>query len=469
MERNNNNIIYTAEDIKRYLDGKMQPLEMNAMEKAALNDPFLAEAIEGYELVQEKDWELPLASLKDKIAKEGFSGAKVVSINQSRNNWKKYAAAVLLLGAATTVFLLVNNKKKQSSPQELAKLTVSDTQHAVSAPSNSELQKADSTSPIKSLATIDTKVKSTKLIVAQENIGTIKSVEKSSPVLTEPQSNKQHDLSKERIDYASAEKAEDVRLKKYDSVSSVGENKLAKETLFADKIDNSQSKTPPLLNQQNANSGNIASNAFAKRKDKAEETNRTFIAQVVGPDNNPLPFANINVTNQGFGTYADVKGNVRLVSTDSIIPVEVKSLGYVTQNIVLRSNNQANKIMLKENALSVSDKIDYSKNDAPKKMFKKYSPVQDSTANAEPADGWDNYNTYVLNNTELPDEVVTKNLHGEVEVSFDVKRNGTITNVKVDKSLCGDCDEIAKRLVEQGPQWKVKKGKKAKGKVKVQF
>ena len=38
MEKNNDHIIYSAADIKRYLDGKMQPLEMNAMEKAALEE-----------------------------------------------------------------------------------------------------------------------------------------------------------------------------------------------------------------------------------------------------------------------------------------------------------------------------------------------------------------------------------------------------------------------------------------------
>jgi hypothetical protein len=39
---------YSAEDIQRYLDGKMDPAGMHALEKAALEDPFLADAIEGF-------------------------------------------------------------------------------------------------------------------------------------------------------------------------------------------------------------------------------------------------------------------------------------------------------------------------------------------------------------------------------------------------------------------------------------
>ena len=34
-------INYTFEDIQRYLQGKMSAAEMHAMEKAALQDPFL--------------------------------------------------------------------------------------------------------------------------------------------------------------------------------------------------------------------------------------------------------------------------------------------------------------------------------------------------------------------------------------------------------------------------------------------
>jgi hypothetical protein len=35
--------------------------------------------------------------------------------------------------------------------------------------------------------------------------------------------------------------------------------------------------------------------------------------------------------------------------------------------------------------------------------------------------------------------------------------------------LCGACDEEALRIIKQGPQWKVKKGKKDKGTIKVKF
>jgi hypothetical protein len=39
---------FTASDIERYYSGKMSPQERHALEKAALDDPFLADALEGY-------------------------------------------------------------------------------------------------------------------------------------------------------------------------------------------------------------------------------------------------------------------------------------------------------------------------------------------------------------------------------------------------------------------------------------
>ena len=40
---------FTAGDFERYHNGSMSPLEMHQLEKAAMEDPFLADALEGYE------------------------------------------------------------------------------------------------------------------------------------------------------------------------------------------------------------------------------------------------------------------------------------------------------------------------------------------------------------------------------------------------------------------------------------
>ena len=88
----------------------------------------------------------------------------------------------------------------------------------------------------------------------------------------------------------------------------------------------------------------------------------------------------------------------------------------------------------------------------------------------EPADGWNNYDLYLANNLKVPENFEEKETgsHGEVELSFEVDKNGEPFNITVKKSLCDVCDKEAIRLVKEGPKWK-RKAKKGKATVKISF
>jgi len=82
----------------------------------------------------------------------------------------------------------------------------------------------------------------------------------------------------------------------------------------------------------------------------------------------------------------------------------------------------------------------------------------------EPADGWYNYDTYIANNIKISDEIKMKtDPSSEVDLSFDVNEFGEPVNIKVEKSVCKECDAEAIRLLKEGPKWKKnKKNKRAK-------
>jgi hypothetical protein len=63
-----NIINYTAADIEKYWKGTLSAAEMHAMEKAAMDDPFLADALEGYKNINLAD--AGLDSLKENLIKE---------------------------------------------------------------------------------------------------------------------------------------------------------------------------------------------------------------------------------------------------------------------------------------------------------------------------------------------------------------------------------------------------------------
>jgi len=68
----------------------------------------------------------------------------------------------------------------------------------------------------------------------------------------------------------------------------------------------------------------------------------------------------------------------------------------------------------------------------------------------------------------MPELEMRKNVAGEVKLSFDVNDAGQAINIKVEKSLCTECDKEAIRLLKDGPKW-VKKKKNKKGKLSIKF
>ena len=177
---------------------------------------------------------------------------------------------------------------------------------------------------------------------------------------------------------------------------------------------------------------------------KKKAPNYFFNTQVVNADNLPLPFANIAIRKENFGTYSDVNGMIRLTSKDSILNIEVKSIGYQSITSVLVYNKAQSKIELHY--------YEEVKNlESPRVTI-----ITDINSCAEPIDGWKNYNTYVANNLDLPKSNINKRLEGIVEFSFNVRLDGTIYNIQFYKSMGALYDEATKRMFMEGPKWKIK-------------
>ncbi len=448
------NIIYTARDIEQYLAGNLSPQQMHAMEKAALDDSFLAEAMEGYETVKDQEWNNHLVNLREQIGSKGTK-AKVIPLHKPKNNRWKAAAAVILIGTAALFAVLLNKKEEKRDAVTIAKVntTTSDTlvlpvQPPLASVTETLNPSASATMEEKkslpgSLAKLDKPVSADDRYIADPTApqlkpaaGAIVSTDIDNPVPVTPPSNNTPASAAGNADLAKEINAE---------------NNKAAAKLFEEADIQSRQKS-----QSNAK--------------KEAVLNNFFTAQVVAPDNTPLPFTNISIKKENFGTYADAKGMVRLVSTDSILQVEVKSVGYQPKTFSLRGNQAQAKIILQEVETAFKDKAVMANADvADNKRIRRARLLNDAVVNVEPADGWDNYNTYVANNLDIPLSKLKADFHGEVELSFDVKANGTISNIKINKSPGAEYDEAAKRLILEGPQWKVKKGKKTSANVRLQF
>jgi hypothetical protein len=116
-KKNNN---YTAADIQKYWKGTLSAAEMHAMEKAAMDDPFLADALEGYKNIDLAD--AGLDSLKEKLDKRVGAVVPILNLKRKRFTWVRAAAAIIIIiGIGLLVQQLVFNDRNRNSMAILEK------------------------------------------------------------------------------------------------------------------------------------------------------------------------------------------------------------------------------------------------------------------------------------------------------------------------------------------------------------
>lgn len=102
-------------DIERYLRGEMTAQEMHALEKEALRDPFLSDALEGAQNSNTDHFLFDLKELQSSVAnRSGKRRPKMISMW----NWSIGIAAGLLLVAVSGIYLIGNLSDKQKALAE---------------------------------------------------------------------------------------------------------------------------------------------------------------------------------------------------------------------------------------------------------------------------------------------------------------------------------------------------------------
>jgi len=463
MSKEQNIKTFTATDIERYHRGLMSARERHALEKAALDDPFLADALEGYRHVTANVNE-DLAELKKRV--DNRTGktevAPVLPVSTSSFTWWKVAAMLFLVsGAGLLVYQLAINKKST----ELAQARKSSSVHT---------EANDSTPAAVPPAGVTDSNASTDTIMTKANGNDEKIVPgiKSNPL-------------KETKGESARETEAAVPDRKDDAIDRETEKTVASENLEGLPKNKDATATNPVPGQDESKAksprNESAPEASADVSYKKAETNRNaagiatqrdqeyvnqsnvFRGRITDNHNNALPFSNITNLQDTIGTYSDARGYFVLTSPDSVLNVQIRSLGFETSNVQLNHTNQENKIKLEEDK-SLSARV----LDTVKRNTNRSRGSTMTLDEPEPADGWNSYDMYLANNLIMPESFNSRQSGGTVELSFEVDKNGAPYNIKVKKSLCESCDKEAIRLIKEGPKWK-RKVKKGKATVTVSF
>lgn len=392
------------QDIEKYLTGKLTPAEMHALEKQALHDPFLAEALEGAEQSAHDNFSEDIAELNRKIFKH------------KANKWiwtVRIAASLLLLAVAA---FIVWTTLDDSTSQNLAlreTVIVNDSlfktipQAQSSATQKTETKPADSSGSKK------------------------ESGQPSGPKLTQPVNKKAHGPAAENKNEASSTRNQVRSIKR--------ENQLEKNEVAG--IDPAKSRLQP------PSSTDIKlAEGYIKSVDAKLVT--TITGQVMSAeDGMPLRDVRVGFKGTSLSTKTDASGrysitgyseNKTLVySSEGLESTEVKIEG--TDSTYLPVKLEITEEAQLEEAVESSQFDDY--------------PTHVTTIPAHPEKGNRAFKQYLQRNYQYPDEAIEKRVEGVVIIEFKVDTKGSLSEFKIVRGIGTGCDEEVIRLILQGVKW----------------
>lgn len=417
MAGTENHIHYTAADIEKYWKGQLSASEQHAMEKAALDDPFLADALEGYEKghgMMMADNQALRQRLQQRV--DQTKKTRVISIN-----WKVAASVILLAGAGWLYFSHSDTTKNK----EVAKASEP---AIVPAPT-----KADSSA--------------TAVVNAADSANIV--------AMLDPAKKKR---GLEPASKASSQQASDT-----DAVTS-GLMDVASNNAEKDRLQGILPAAPALPKVSTIDNGRNFSNNQADLKNAGiAQRNNNYNFIVTDPQHRPIANAAVQIPALSLATKTDRFGNLSFYSNDSISGISIASSKFQTRYIQLDDSASLQQIVLQPKPNKEMPREVITKTDGAMQRKAKAIPA---SLEAEPVIGWDAYMDYLEKNRKVPADLV--NVHGTVVLSFNVRAKN-IGGFAIEDSLEDQLDQEAIRLVQNGPAWKLLTGKKTRVTLTVVF
>lgn len=414
-------------DIEKYRRGELTSSERHALEKKALNDPFLAEALEGAEAISIADFSDDISALNTKILSQKkkplFTPLRIA------------AGVILLIGVSffTLYFysfrepneLISQNKERQAEEvvRDSSKDSVADSVLQPELLTLNETSKAGKKSP-------------TKLAPLPQ-----------VPALSETASTAQPALS--------ALSEEEVTQRKEEANDLSAGLKDEKKTEDAPTTEAIAPAPEPQSSKRDA----VLDRSELRKKSATQTTAKTAFVQGVQTitgkvtsveDNSPLPGVNVIIRGTATGTITDEAGNYSIEVPDAPgIALAFSFIGYQTKDIPVDTITTVNtQLSIDVAQLSEVVVVGYGTDHTAdsESTFKTISL-------AEPAGGRRAFKKYLESNLKYPQQALENKVEGRVTIQFNVTAEGSLNEFKVIKGIGHGCDEEVIRLIKSGPTW----------------
>ena len=408
-----------APDFERYYKGSMSASEQHALEKAALDDSFLQDALDGYAFAAN-----PLASLENlrqQLQVTNKPETKLVWFRQ-KNFQRLIRVAALLLITVSLTFVLFNNNNEENPT-----IANNTTQHKIAGPD-----------------TAATKAAASLTVTASDGAGN--QVQTILPLFNQPSTQQPSEIT-----YINDTKSSGYKINENLEDSSLN------DLIVVNRKAEAKEKGIPQL----------STNELATEPTTIRIPATIIRGQVINQQGIPVANARINdpINNQVIAT--DNNGNFELNNSRKTnnVAVDVNAAGYIATNSNL-NNNASNRIVLQTES-QAKDDSEIVAAALPKKKFMANTP--DSIIKEElpgyfnmnrvalmsvsPLAGWDAFNDFIETNLKTAANIGSK-AKGNVVLSFSLNEIGNALNIVVKKSLDASCDAEAIRFIQNAPPFK---------------
>ena len=465
---------YSAADLQRYLSGEMNAREMHDLEMAALEDPFLADALEGFENQATSAGGSAQTGDQTLIGHLDDLRARLDSrVSAPEKGWLRIAAAVILLiglGAGAWYGLL-NKNKERATADELsrpvatqAQSATADTTQTTPATDLAKTSPAAADTTKTALAAAD---KHQTILSDRENlVAKAERPPKKAKISTTPSVlSSTPSPATDSITVISSQRADDA----------IAGLSIKKDTTTYNK-DTTAYKSEVGMG--------LARQAFPQNLSKsrmAEIHPLVFSGKVLDIHDNPLSGATLSLSGPAGNNriVTDLNGyfSMKVYPKDSVLKVTVGMVGYQQTSLAFNTMNTesftGNLIRLTQqpNAL---DEVVVSGYGTKRKETRAMASSPDDEKidslwiNAKPVMGKQAYLDYLAAGKK--NIGADTSIRGTVVISFNVTKIGELTSFKVEQSLTPAHDAGVIHLISEGPPWKkVSKGGSTRTAVRVVF
>lgn len=171
---------------------------------------------------------------------------------------------------------------------------------------------------------------------------------------------------------------------------------------------------------------------------------RTITGKVSDENGDPIIGATIQVANSGIGTATDVDGSYTLTLPNGMESLVFSSTGYVQLQITVGSSDRLN-VQLTNNDMALSEVVvsDYSQAD----------DANQEVITPRPVGGFKKFRQYVASNMHHPEGSKQPRPKETVRIRFKINKDGSLSDFSSKSKVPQAYKDEAIRLLNEGPRW----------------